>query len=200
MRCDKAERLISDGLDGALGDSRRERLDAHLAACPRCRAYADSLAQMQTAAKSVAPLSPEPERMARSLARLQAGLRGAAAEKTVSVPFARLRWAPAGALAALLVAAAGLYFAFLRPSPTADFVPYFYSYSDSRSGLAIALAEDEALASAFDSAIGEALIENGASAVLAGEPLRADAGRFLDSLTDDEILLLESAIQDGVSL
>jgi predicted anti-sigma-YlaC factor YlaD len=40
MRCSKAQRWVSQGLDGMLSPEREARLDQHLAACEACRAYA----------------------------------------------------------------------------------------------------------------------------------------------------------------
>jgi anti-sigma factor RsiW len=198
MRCDKAERYISDGLDGVLEGARAKRLEAHLAACPSCRARKASLERLQTVARTAAPATPNPERLARSLARLKAGIQEQAASKPFPYRHLGLRWIPAGAAATLLVAAAGLYLVFLRPAPAVDFVPY--AYSEAGSGLVLSLEGDEELAAAVDVAIGDALIENGASATLAGLPLEADAGRFIDSLTDEEVLLLEAVIPDQTAL
>jgi anti-sigma factor RsiW len=198
MKCDKAGRLISDGLDGVLEGARKARLEAHLAGCASCRARREGLLRLQEAARASAPAAPDSERLARSLARLKAGIRGeAAAAPRLHPSRAVLYWLPAGAAAALLVAATGLYF-FLRPAPAVDFVPY--AYSDAGAGLAVTLAEDENLAQAFDSAIRTELAENGGRYVAAVESKTVDTGLFLDSLTDEEVLILEAVIGAGEAL
>lgn len=197
MRCKSYKRLISDGLDGPLEPAPKARLEAHLASCRDCRAYGKALEKLQTASRAsfAAAAIPDPRRMARSLARLKAGLREASV-LPVSAP--RPRWVWAGAAAALFVAFSGLYLVFFRLDPTVDFVPY--AYSDARSGLALSLAEDDALAQAFDSAIRASLDEAVAAVPAEVEPLVVDTGRYLDSLSDEEVLLLEAAIQESKAL
>ncbi|HEY2602311.1 MAG TPA: zf-HC2 domain-containing protein [Thermoleophilaceae bacterium] len=43
--CERAERLISDGMDDALTDAGRRRLDAHLRGCERCATHERKLVQ-----------------------------------------------------------------------------------------------------------------------------------------------------------
>ena len=61
--CRQAERLVSDRLDGALGDAGTARLDVHLRNCPRCVEHERRLIQGQNgliAAFGRAPADPEP--------------------------------------------------------------------------------------------------------------------------------------------
>jgi len=44
MRCRKAKKWISASLDGELDGARNQAVQAHLAACPECRAFAADLA------------------------------------------------------------------------------------------------------------------------------------------------------------
>lgn len=204
MRCDKWKRLISDGLDGALEPGSRARLEAHLEGCPSCREYSLAMARLQAASREIAPMAPAPERMARSMARLKAGLGRAAAAglepglKPAHAPLAGPQWAWAGLSAGLLVVLAGLYFTVLRPGRAVDIVPY--DFSNTHADLVLSLSGDDALASAFDSAIRSSLGENGAVPAASVEPLAPDAGIFLDSLTDEEVLLLEAALQELLAL
>jgi hypothetical protein len=64
--CERAERLISDRLDGSLGDTDARRLDAHLRNCPRCVDHERRLVQatdawVSTLAPSPAPMEPPPQ-------------------------------------------------------------------------------------------------------------------------------------------
>jgi hypothetical protein len=67
--CERAERLISDRLDGELGESRAVRLDVHLRNCPRCVEHERRLVQATDAllasasgpAASPAATAPAPE-------------------------------------------------------------------------------------------------------------------------------------------
>jgi anti-sigma factor RsiW len=194
-------------LDGRLADAPRLELEAHLASCRDCRGYRASLVKLQAVSKAsfAGPSAdPDPERMARSLARLKAGLKEAAAHLIEAPSSARrpLAWRPkmiwAGATAGLLIAVVSLYLAFSRPGPAIELVPY--AYSDAQSGLALSLAEDEALALAFDSAIRGSLVENSVASPAASEPLASNAGFYLDSLSDEDVLVLEAAIRESLVL
>jgi hypothetical protein len=59
--CERAERLISDRLDGPLGDTDSRRLDAHLRNCPRCVEHERRLVQATDA--WVSTLAPRPPLM-----------------------------------------------------------------------------------------------------------------------------------------
>jgi Putative zinc-finger len=64
--CERAERLISDRLDGPLTDTDARRLDAHLRNCPRCVEHERRLVQatdawVATLAPRPAPVQPPPE-------------------------------------------------------------------------------------------------------------------------------------------
>jgi hypothetical protein len=199
MRCERAARLISDSLDGALPGARKARLDAHLAGCPDCRSRRDGLLRLQAAARAFAPADSDAEQMARSLSRLKAAIRKEASSAPVRGRIGMgARWLPAGAAASLLATLAGLYLIFLRPVTVVDPVPY--AYSDAGANLAVTLAEDEDLAQAFESVIGAELEENNGRFAAAVESRAIDTGHFLDSLTDDEVLILEAALGSEVAL
>jgi anti-sigma factor RsiW len=61
MRCRRCERLISDNLDGALGEKSRRRLAVHLTVCPACRDYAArlKLIQARAAGRQDGPVSDD---------------------------------------------------------------------------------------------------------------------------------------------
>jgi hypothetical protein len=57
--CERAERLISDRIDGALAPQSRARLDAHLRACERCATHERKLAEAHgLLLEARAPTSP----------------------------------------------------------------------------------------------------------------------------------------------
>jgi hypothetical protein len=63
--CERAERLISDRLDGALTPTGHRRLDAHLTACERCSTHERRLVQAHDALvasylEAHAPVGPRP--------------------------------------------------------------------------------------------------------------------------------------------
>jgi hypothetical protein len=204
MQCENVKRLISDNLDAALQGTAKARLEAHLTGCAPCRDYRASLAKLQTGCLAIAPRSPEPEKMVQSMAKLKASLRLAVKDgikpgsKPVRAPYAKPVWGWAAASAALLVAFAGLYLIVLRPGPAIDIVPY--AFSEAHSDIVLTVSGDDSLIAAFDTAIQASLGEGGTASVTNVEPLAGDAGRFLDSLTDDEVLLLEAALQEIIAL
>lgn len=59
--CRQAVSLMTDYLDGALGQRDRDRLEAHLAGCPHCSEYLAQIRATIAAAGHVEPddLSPE---------------------------------------------------------------------------------------------------------------------------------------------
>lgn len=54
--CQQAVELVTDYLEGALSRRDRERLEAHLAACPHCHEY---LAQMRATIAILGAVEPE---------------------------------------------------------------------------------------------------------------------------------------------
>ena len=70
MRCGNAQRLISASLDGELARSRQEALEAHLAGCARCRAFAAGLAGSAEALDAWAAPEPRWGFAGRTMARI----------------------------------------------------------------------------------------------------------------------------------
>jgi anti-sigma factor RsiW len=204
MRCENAKRLISDGLDDSLRGSSRARLETHLAACSSCRDYEASLARVHAGCLAVAPSSPDPEQMVQSMVRLKSSLHRAVGDgvnhglRQVHDHMDRPLWVWAAASAAVFTAVIGLYLVVLRPGPVVDIVPY--AFSEAHSDFVVSLSGDDILAAAVDSALQTSLGEGGAASALPVEPLAGNAGFFLDSLTDDEVLLLDAALQEIIAL
>lgn len=61
LACRQAVELVTDYLEGALSGRDRERLEAHLAACPNCSAYLEQIRATIRLAGAVEPedLSPQ---------------------------------------------------------------------------------------------------------------------------------------------
>lgn len=111
MDCGGYLDLLSARLDGELTEAQERELEAHLAACPECRAAGAQLAALRPAFDELEDV-PAPEGLAQSVMdRVRAG----EAPKVIS-PFRRFR-ALTG-LAACLALAVGLYCA--RPGETGD--------------------------------------------------------------------------------
>jgi len=192
MRCRKAERLLSDDLDGALGPGRRARLEAHLQSCPACRAYRDGLARI---GEAVRPSAERPsEYWAGFERRLEARLDlDRAGRVAVAEPFSgRRRLAGAAAGASVLAVLAVVWFAFLRPEPVALAVwlppddPFASLYLEFEADPELAGAVDREIRASIDE-IAPALDED-VAALLAADPL------FWEGLSEEEL----GAIADGL--
>lgn len=200
MRCKTFEHLISDGLDGRLGDKRSRRLDSHLAGCGKCRAYKSGLEKLQAAARAPVEAGPSPEDLARSMSRLKAALQTRAGGDFGKSPWTPGFWGPSpwawtGGAAVLLLAAA-FYFWPLRGRAPQDI--YLFAESEALASFSISMAEDPDLAEAMGSAIQSSLIRAGDEIRLDVEPLIADQALFVDSLTDDEVDLLEAVLREEI--
>jgi len=108
--CERAERLISDRIDGALADGDGVRLDVHLRNCPRCVEHERGLVRATDALVATAggvPFAfPVPAAQAASAARRTAAAAGAAetaAPDDSAAPSALLRALPLQALIAVSV-------------------------------------------------------------------------------------------------
>lgn len=99
LSCDQALELISARLDGPLTREETETLEAHLSACPACRALSDELEQLHQELPALAVQHP---------ARLKDGVMGRIRESKVT-PFqskkSRWRWRSLASLAAVAVLA-----------------------------------------------------------------------------------------------
>jgi putative zinc finger protein len=80
--CERAEGLISDRLDGAVGEPDASRLDVHLRNCPRCVEHERRLVQATDALLAgVAPLRPRPGPPAAPTELVRVGDEGAPADE-----------------------------------------------------------------------------------------------------------------------
>ncbi|ADU50536.1 hypothetical protein Tmar_0415 [Thermaerobacter marianensis DSM 12885] len=64
------DRWLSDWLDGTLPGPRRQAVEGHLAACARCRARAEAMRETVRQLRSLTPVPPPPDLVARVRARL----------------------------------------------------------------------------------------------------------------------------------
>ena len=116
MSCEQYSDAIVELADGTLPDAERRAVEAHLKACPSCRALAADLGRIREAARSLEPLEAPPvvwSRIERALA--------AEADRAAAPWFRQTRWL---ALAASLVVVIGAAALMLRvpvaPVPAED--------------------------------------------------------------------------------
>ena len=101
--CERAERLISDRLDGALDTRDEARLDVHLRNCPRCVEHERRLVQATDALLGGSPAMPAAA-LRRSPAA--AGLPAAPTEAIKGGPALPLAWAAVIVVSLVLALAA----------------------------------------------------------------------------------------------
>lgn len=106
MECSQYVQMLSARMDGALSDREVQALEAHLAACPACRARASQLAAMHDTLKALEEI-PAPEGFAQGVMdRIRAQ---EAAEKKIVSRFRRPQVRALAGLAACLILCAGIY-------------------------------------------------------------------------------------------
>jgi anti-sigma factor RsiW len=193
MRCRKAERLLSDDLDGALGRAGKARLEAHVRSCPDCRAYRDGLARLREA------VGPPEERPAEYWAgferRLEARLdREPAGRVPAAAPLGRrrvLRWTTAGASFLLVLAA--VWYAFLRKDAAGPAV--WTPSGDPLASLYLEIETDPELALAVDREIKASIDEIAPSLDADALVFRAADPLFWDGLSEEELGAIAAGLE-----
>jgi hypothetical protein len=114
MRCETMRKRLSDLLDGVVAPGKKTRLEAHLRDCPACRTYGADLVRLQKEAGPTPDLSSEywggfEKRLGSKLDTVEAGRR------SVDAPVSPRRKLAVAAVGFLALAAAGTYFALIRP-------------------------------------------------------------------------------------
>jgi len=195
MRCRTVQRLISDEIDGRPAPRKRRSFEKHLAACFTCREYGERLRNLQ--AKSARPGAPAVPSgyWEGSIARLREKLEtvrpetGGRERIRRPVPAVFPRWAWAGA-AALVFAGVGLYFMLGPSNKMLDHFPL--SHEEAAGRLVAMLGDDETLEAEFDDLIQASILENSGEEISETRLLLYGDSRFLDGLSEDELLRLES--------
>jgi hypothetical protein len=199
MRCEKSKRLISEDLDGRLPVKERSRLEAHRERCPDCRAYGAGLEKIQARAGRPAAEGPGPEYFAASLGRLRIALAAEAAapggyRKPHFAPQGRWAWAGAGSL---LLAAAAVFFAVSRTRTPQEI--FSLAFDEPLASFEYRIADSPDVASDFAKAVQTSLRQSAVSKHADVEPLLNDHALQVESLTDDEVLDLDTALRSELS-
>jgi hypothetical protein len=195
MRCETCKKWISDALDRELSGKRRGRLERHLKACPRCRAYGESLTRLQAGAEGLADPGLAPGDWSDFGRRLDSRLRGSVLPREVperAPLFFRRKWAWAGA-SFFILAFMGAYFAVLRPRGVRE--PVFVSLEDSVALVFGEIGSNPELEDSFDqeimASIAEAVRPPEEEAPVAFD----DNPMFWEGLSDGELAYIESALR-----
>ena len=195
MRCRTVQRLISDEIDGKLAPGKSRSLKKHLPACRSCREYEERLRDLQAkSAQTGVPAVPSGY-WEDSIARLREKLETVRTETggreriRWAVPPLFPRWAWAGA-AALVFAGAGLYFVLGPSNKMLDRFPL--SHEEAAGRLIAMVGDDESLEAEFSDLIQASIFANSGEEIGDTQRLLYAASRFLDGLSEDELLRLES--------
>ena len=200
MRCRKSEKWISDGIDGNLAVRKRRKLDAHTEACGSCRAYRFHLGKLQDEAKRLPGPALSPEYWQDSIARLQANLArtGRAEQQEFKLRprqapafFRGPRWAWAGA-ASFLAVGLGFYLVLFQGRGLLETSPL--AFSDQINRLYEKIGDNVDLETEFNALIHASILEEAGE--LSGEVKHLLYGNthFLDSLSDEEVQILDAEI------
>lgn len=203
MRCRKIERWISDGIDERLSPEKQAILKAHLSECVSCRAYRERLATIHKESQRLFAPRVTPEYWQESLSRLKAGLE--AEEKTgqksrerwMPSILPKRRWAWAGA-ALLLAAALGLYF--IPSGRNARQEIMAFSFEDAVNGIDQEIKSNPELEKYFNSFIQDSIHEHVGEINEVANPFHYENSLFLESLNEEELQLLESALKKELKL
>lgn len=203
MKCEQAQKLISDRLDGKLSRWKETRLARHLTTCELCRDYLKAQEVIQREALKIEKVDCPPEWWQQFEQALQEKLvHGTPEEKAISVLSANISasikedennnkrgrfWTfktharQAASLLVVVVVAVTLFLILFIRQDKKEGIPFplTLSYEDSYFNLSQILAEDEEAASDFASSLEETILEE---AFLAGSE-----ATFLDFDYDYEI-------------
>ena len=203
MRCKKIEKWISDGMDGKLSAEKRTILESHIVACASCRAYREHLENIQKESQGLLRPERAPAYWQESISRLKAGLgagKGAAAKiKEIRSPsfLSKWTWAWAGA-AALVVVAFGLYFILSGPKTSQEIMAF--SFEDAITRIDQEIGKNPELEKDLNSVIQDSIFEHIGEINEAANPFHYENPLFLESLNEEELQALDSAIKDELKL
>jgi len=156
--CDAVRRLLHESLERELSPGERARLDAHLAACSRCRELAADLPALLAALGSL----PRPA--------MPPGLHAAIRARTLAAPRARFGRLALLAAAALVAMALGLWPALHPPRPApsrAAAAARQVRLALAITGRGLAVAGERGLALSVGDAVGPALARGSRAALAA---------------------------------
>jgi hypothetical protein len=195
MRCGTIEKWISDELDGDLSGRKIRRLDLHLAACAACRAYRNRLERLQREAGPLRAPSVPADYWETSVARLQQKIRSEAPAPATARPrptlSPRMRWAWSGS-AGLLAAAVFLVLAVFRMNPPLE--PYPISFEEAVNGVFSQIGDNAELEKDFDVVVLASIREHAGPADDDVKRLLYGSSLFIDSLSDEEVKLLDEQV------
>lgn len=206
MKCRKFEKWISDGMDGSLSVRKRDKLSSHVETCPSCRAYGIRLKKIQIEAKSLPGPTLSPAYWRDSIARLESNLAksGTAVQTEFQLRarrsplfFPGRRWAWAGA-ASVLALGLGFYLMLFQGRGPLETSPL--AFGDQINRLYEKIDDNAELETEFNSMIHASILEEAGESDGEIRYLLYGNSHFLDSLSDEEILILDGEISKALNI
>lgn len=195
MKCHKFERWISDGIDHALNEKKSKLLRVHLERCFSCRSYEESLGNIQHFAENLDRPQASPEYWKGFRSRLKERMRLEEADRG-RVQASRLEWK--WAWGAILVLMVGLTFSWLSlRRASAHDLPLF-SLEDSLDRYYQKIGDNAELEYAFNAVIENSIIESGTGRVLEQNLHLLDDPLIWESLSEEELKLLEQEVKKEI--
>ncbi len=193
MRCKKYEKWISDSLDGQLSSKRSRRLHSHLAHCSACRAYQEKSRRLQEEMLDLERVEFPPGYWGEFTNKLALRLRAVKPERLGWKQHWRSwKWAWAGA-AIFVAAALGLIFFLPRGPEAAE--SYVFSFERCLDLVYREIGDDSQLADLINLSVVRSLEEGiGVDSPIA-RPLFVEDPFFLESLSEEELELLDREVE-----
>jgi hypothetical protein len=198
MRCKKFEKWISDDLDGRLSLEKKAKLDTHLANCAACRSYEIRLRRIDEGTRSLEMPQPGGGYWESSIERLRAVLTAERDSRPALrkqypafLPLSRLARAGAFFVLALVT---GLSLLLLRPGvrPLFEYLPL--SSEDALGRLYENIGPNTDLEVDFEREIQASIAEHAGERPAEVKLLLAASSDFVESLSDEEIQVLETEL------
>jgi Putative zinc-finger len=203
MGCRKIEKWISDGIDERLSPEKQAILKTHLSECASCRAYRERLATIQKESQRLFSPQIAPQHWKESFSRLKTGLEPEEKtgrkrrERWMPANFPKRGWAWAGA-ALFLAAASGLYFILSGPNARQEIMAF--SFEDAVNGIDQEIKNNPELEKYFNAFIQDSIHEHVGEISELANPFHYENPLFLESLNEEELQLLESALKKELKL
>ena len=198
MTCEKCRRWVSDGLDGRLSAEKERALLVHLDRCPSCRRYATDLEIIDARARSREAERPPAgywedlnRRLNARLADLAAGERNPGRLKASGMKRA---WAGVVPVMAVFL---GVYLFLAKPA--AQPVDHMFSMEDALAGIYLEIGDDADLESRFSQSLAASVAEALQDAGGEGGTRFPEEIIFWESLTDEDMRLIESGLRKGTT-
>lgn len=195
MKCQRMEKWISDSLDGELSDRKKKRLEGHLRECSSCRSYKRNMMKIHELSQRMSLPQKSPSHWEEFSSRLKKRL---SALEPKRKPFsffpARPRWAYLAAGAAVLLFAAGTFFLTQKLThKTVVEEAYIFSFEEAMAELSFEIGDDVELINLLNF-----LIQEDIGALVEETESLYDDNLFLESLTEEESVFLESEIKKEI--